>query len=104
MRFEAVRFGYPGAEAMVLENIGFEVAPGETLGIIGATGAGKSIIVNLIARLDDPNTGRILLGGVDLRAIAPEALNGRIGYVLVKTYLFSGSDGRQPAAWQSRGR
>jgi len=91
LRFEAVSFGYPGAEAMVLENIDFEVAPGEILGIIGATGSGKSTIVNLIARLDDPNTGRVSLGGVDLRAIAPEALNGRIGYVPQKTYLFSGT-------------
>lgn len=91
LRLEAVSFGYPGAEAMVLENIGFEVAPGQVLGIIGATGSGKSTIVNLIARLDDPNTGRVLLGGVDLRAIAPEALNGRIGYVPQKTYLFSGT-------------
>lgn len=91
LRFEAVSFGYPGAEAMVLENIDFAVDPGEVLGIIGATGSGKSTIVNLVARLDDPNTGRILLGGVDLKAIAPEALNGRIGYVPQKTYLFSGS-------------
>lgn len=91
LRFAAVSFGYPDAEAMVLENIDFEVAPGEVLGIIGATGSGKSTIVNLIARLDDPNTGRVLLGGVDLRAIAPEALNGRIGYVPQKTYLFSGT-------------
>lgn len=91
LRLEAVSFGYPGAEAMVLENIDFEVAPGQVLGIIGATGSGKSTIVNLIARLDDPNTGRVLLGGVDLRAVAPEALNGRIGYVPQKTYLFSGT-------------
>lgn len=91
LRFEAVSFGYPGAEAMVLEDIDLAVDPGEVLGIIGATGSGKSTIVNLIARLDDPNTGRVLLGGVDLRAIAPEALNGRIGYVPQKTYLFSGT-------------
>lgn len=91
LRFEAVNFGYPGAEAMVLENIDFAVDPGEVLGIIGATGSGKSTIVNLIARLDDPSSGRILLGGVNLRAMAPEALNGRIGYVPQKTYLFSGT-------------
>ncbi|MDO9607921.1 MAG: ABC transporter ATP-binding protein [Brevundimonas sp.] len=91
LRFEAVSFGYPGAEAMVLEAIDFAVDPGEVLGIIGATGSGKSTIVNLIARLDDPTTGRILLGGVDRKTIAPEALNGRIGYVPQKTYLFSGS-------------
>jgi ATP-binding cassette subfamily B protein len=91
LRFEAVSFGYPGAQALVLEHIDFALAPGEVLGIIGATGSGKSTIVNLIARLDDPNTGRVLLGGVDLREIAPEALNGRIGYVPQKTYLFSGT-------------
>lgn len=91
LRFEAVSFGYPGAQALVLEHIDFALAPGEVLGIIGATGSGKSTIVNLIARLDDPNTGRVLLGGVDLRQIAPEALNGRIGYVPQKTYLFSGT-------------
>lgn len=91
LRFEAVGFGYPGAQALVLDHIDFELAPGDVLGIIGATGSGKSTIVNLIARLDDPTTGRVLLGGVDLRQIAPEALNGRIGYVPQKTYLFSGS-------------
>lgn len=91
LRFEAVSFGYPGAEALVLEDINFETAPGEVLGIIGATGSGKSTIVNLIARLDDPIAGRVLFGGVDLKAIAPEALNGRIGYVPQKTYLFSGT-------------
>lgn len=91
LRFEAVSFGYPGADAMVIEDIDFEVGAGEVLGIIGATGSGKSTIVNLIARLDDPSTGRILFGGVDLRAIAPEALSGRIGYVPQRTYLFSGT-------------
>jgi ATP-binding cassette, subfamily B, multidrug efflux pump len=91
LRFEAVSFGYPGAEALVLENIDFSIDPGEVLGIIGATGSGKSTIVNLIARLDDPTTGRILLGGVDLKVVAPGALNGRIGYVPQKSYLFSGS-------------
>ena len=91
LRFEAVSFGYPGAQALVLENINFELSPGEVLGIIGATGSGKSTIVNLIVRLDDPTTGRVLLGGVDLRSIDPQALNGRIGYVPQKTYLFSGT-------------
>ena len=89
--FEGVSFGYPGAEAMVLEDIAFEVGPGEVLGIIGATGSGKSTIINLIARLDDPTIGRVRLGGIDLRAIAPETLAGRIGYVPQKSYLFSGT-------------
>ena len=91
LRFERVGFGYPGAEAMILEEIDFEIGPGEILGIIGATGSGKSTIVNLVARLDDPNEGRVTLGGVDLREIAPEALAGRIGYVPQKSVLFSGT-------------
>lgn len=91
LRFDRVGFGYPGAESMVLENIGFEVAPGEVLGIIGATGSGKSTIVDLIARLNDPTTGQVTLGGVDLRALAPEALAARVGYVPQKAFLFSGT-------------
>ncbi len=61
------------------------------LGIIGATGSGKSTILNLIARLNDPNTGRITLGGVDLRQIAPQEFSSHIGYVPQKAYLFSGT-------------
>lgn len=91
LAFEAVSFGYPGAEEMVLDDIGFDLAPGETLGIIGPTGSGKSTIVNLIARLDDPTRGRVTFGGIDLRAIAPETLATRVGYVPQTAYLFSGS-------------
>ncbi|MBU2959191.1 ABC transporter ATP-binding protein [Paracoccus sp. 1_MG-2023] len=91
LRLNRVGFGYPGAEAMVLEDITFEVGPAETLGIIGATGSGKSTIVNLIARLDDPVTGRVTLGDVDLRQVAPDDLALHIGYVPQKAYLFSGT-------------
>ncbi|MAM13884.1 MAG: multidrug ABC transporter ATP-binding protein [Rhizobiaceae bacterium] len=91
LRFDDVGFGYPGAEAMVIENINFDLGPGEVLGIIGATGSGKSTIVNLIARLNDPVTGHVFLGGVDLRDIAAKELSSRIGYVPQKSYLFSGT-------------
>lgn len=91
LRFEDVGFGYRGAQAMVLEDISFDLGPGEVLGIIGATGSGKSTIVNLIARLHDPSTGRVTFGGIDLREIAPEAFTARIGYVPQETYLFSGT-------------
>lgn len=91
LRFEDVGFGYPGAEAMVIEDINFDLGPGEVLGIIGATGSGKSTIINLIARLNDPSTGQVSLGGVDLRDIAPKELSSRVGYVPQKTYLFSGT-------------
>ncbi|RTE67793.1 ABC transporter ATP-binding protein [Amphritea opalescens] len=109
--FDNVGFGYPGAESMVLENISFEVAQGEALGIIGATGSGKTTIVNLMARLDDPSTGRITLGGVDLRDLSSQALAQQIGYVPQKAYLFSGSvaqtlrlgapDASDEALWQA---
>ncbi|WP_372840938.1 ABC transporter ATP-binding protein, partial [Phaeovulum sp.] len=91
LRLEDVGFGYPGAEAMVIEDITFEVGPGEVLGIIGATGSGKSTLLNLIARLNDPGTGRVTLGDVDLREIAQEDLSAHIGYVPQKAYLFSGT-------------
>ncbi|MEP1329854.1 ABC transporter ATP-binding protein [Pseudophaeobacter sp.] len=91
LRFEDVTFGYAEADSMVLQDINFEVGPSEVLGVIGATGSGKSTIVNLTARLNDPTTGRVTLGDVDLRAIAPESLAGRIGYVPQKSYLFSGT-------------
>lgn len=91
LRLENVGFGYPGAEAMVIEHISFDLGPGETLGIIGATGSGKSTILNLIARLNDPSTGRITLGGVDLQEIAPREFASHIGYVPQKAYLFSGT-------------
>ncbi len=91
LKFDGVGFGYPGADAMVLENVNFDLAPGETLGVIGPTGSGKSTIVNLIARLNDPSVGRVTLGGVDLSAVAPEDMAARIGYVPQKAYLFSGN-------------
>lgn len=91
LRLEDVGFGYPGAESMVIEAINFDLGPGEVLGIIGATGSGKSSILNLIARLNDPSTGRVTLGDVDLREIAPEEFSSHIGYVPQKAYLFSGT-------------
>ena len=91
LRFEHVCFGYPGAEAMVLKDISFTVEPGEVLGIIGPTGSGKSTIVNLMARLDDPNSGCVALGGVDLRDLAPQTLSASLSYVPQQSYLLSGT-------------
>ncbi len=80
--------GRPGPE-WVLEDISFAVAPGEKLAIVGATGAGKSTIVNLLMRFYEPQRGRILLDGVDVREMSVEALRSSVGLVLQDVFLFS---------------
>ena len=89
-RFERVSFGYQTYEP-VLENINFEVKPGEMIGLVGASGTGKSTLINLIMRLYDVDQGRILLDGVDIRDIRMECLHSQIGVVLQETFLFSGT-------------
>ena len=89
-QFEKVSFGYNSYEP-VLENINFEVHPGEMIGLVGASGTGKSTLINLIMRLYDPDQGRILLDGEDLRDIKVESLHSQIGVVLQETFLFSGT-------------
>lgn len=88
--FEKVSFGYQTYEP-VLENISFSVKPGEMIGLVGASGTGKSTLINLIMRLYDVDQGRILLDGHDLRDIQIESLHSQIGVVLQETFLFSGS-------------
>ena len=89
-QFEKVSFGYNTYEP-VLEDINFEVQPGEMIGLVGASGTGKSTIINLIMRLYDPDQGQIMLDGVDLRDVKVENLHSQIGVVLQETFLFSGS-------------
>ena len=91
LEFDRVSFGYPGAEAPVLHDISLSLGLGETLAVIGATGSGKTTLLNLIPRLHDVSSGRITLGGVDLRELDPEALWGTIGLVPQQAYLFSGT-------------
>lgn len=88
--FEEVSFGYHTYEP-VLENISFDVKPGEMIGLVGASGTGKSTLINLIMRLYDVDQGRIMLDGVDLRDVSAESLHSQIGVVLQETFLFSGS-------------
>ena len=91
VEFRDVTFTYPGAEDPVLANVSFTLAPGRTTAIIGSTGSGKSTLVNLIPRLYDVSSGEVLVDGVDVRRLDPDALWSRIGLVPQKPYLFSGT-------------
>ncbi len=87
---EQVGFAYEPGQP-VLQNVNLTVGPGETVGLAGPTGAGKSTTLNLIAGLYTAEEGRVLLDGVDMRDLPPRALEGRIGVVLQETHLFLGS-------------
>lgn len=91
VEFRDVTFTYPGAEDPVLANLSFTLAPGRTTAIIGSTGSGKSTLVNLIPRLYDVSSGEVLVDGVDVRRLDPDALWSRIGLVPQRPYLFSGT-------------
>ena len=91
VEFRDVTFTYPGAEDPVLANLSFTLAPGRTTAIIGSTGSGKSTLVNLIPRLYDVSGGEVLVDGVDVRRLDPDALWSRIGLVPPRPYLFSGT-------------
>jgi len=91
VEFSGVTFRYPGAEAPVVSDVSFTTPAGTTTAIIGSTGAGKTTLVNLAARLYDVDEGGVRLGGADVRTIAPEQLWSRIGLIPQKPYLFSGT-------------
>jgi ATP-binding cassette, subfamily B, multidrug efflux pump len=86
-----VEFRYPGAAAPVLRNISFKATAGRTTAIIGSTGAGKTTLVSLTARLFDATSGTVLIDGVGVRDLDPETLWSRIGLVPQKPYLFTGT-------------
>ncbi len=91
VEFKDVSFGYAGASKNAINNISFCAKPGETTAIIGATGAGKSSIINLIPRLYDASQGSVLVDNVDVRQYDIEKLRKRIGFVPQKSLLFSGT-------------
>lgn len=91
VEFDRVSFRYPGAEEDALREISFVAEPGSTTAIIGATGSGKSTIVNLIPRFYDVSSGAVRVGGVDVRDLPQQELRSVIGYVPQRAVLFSGS-------------
>lgn len=90
LSFDDVSFTYPGASSPTIEHVSFTVRPGQTLGIIGSTGVGKSTLVQLIPRLYDATGGSVTVDGVDVKHMGLEELRGLIGYVPQKGVLFSG--------------
>jgi ATP-binding cassette, subfamily B, bacterial len=85
-----VTFSYPGAAQPALAGVSLRIAPGETVALVGATGAGKSTVVKLLARFYDPAAGTVLVDGVDLRRFDPVAFHHRLGVVPQEAHLFRG--------------
>jgi ATP-binding cassette subfamily B protein len=91
IEFDDVSFAYPGAESAVVSGISFAARPGETVAIVGSTGAGKTTLVSLIPRLFDVTTGAVRVGGVDVREADLDGLWKSIGLVPQRPFLFSGT-------------
>lgn len=89
VEFRDVSFAYPGSNQVVLKNINLTIRPGETVAIMGATGCGKSSLVNLIPRFYDASGGTVLVDGVDVREYDQQALRNKIAIALQKSELFS---------------
>ncbi|PWC07309.1 ABC transporter ATP-binding protein [Mycetocola zhujimingii] len=91
IRFDHVEFSYPGAEQPVLRDITFDIEPGTTTAIIGSTGSGKTTLINLLPRLFDATSGRVLVDGVAVNETDQDLLWSKIGIVPQRPYLFSGT-------------
>jgi ATP-binding cassette subfamily B protein len=91
LRLEAVRFRYPAAREWALDGLDLEVSPGETVALVGETGAGKSTVVKLLARFYDPTEGRVSVDGFDLRDLRLDAYRRNLGLVPQEAHLFGGT-------------
>ena len=91
LSFENVTFTYPNDEEPILKDVSFDIAAGEMVGVVGATGAGKSTLAQLIPRLFDPQKGSIKIGGKDIRTVSEGTLRKTVSIVLQKAILFSGT-------------
>ncbi|HEX4539908.1 MAG TPA: ABC transporter ATP-binding protein [Acidimicrobiales bacterium] len=91
VRFESVRFGYQGSRAEALRGVDLDIEPGETVALVGETGAGKSTVVKLLARFYDVTGGRILIDGLPLAELDLAAFRAQLGYVPQEPFLFSGT-------------
>ena len=91
VRFNNVTFRYFNSGEPVLKNVDFEALPGQTVALLGATGSGKTTIINLLPRFYDPSQGAITIDGHDLREVTLESLRSQIGIVLQETTLFAGT-------------
>ncbi|WP_134767022.1 ABC transporter ATP-binding protein [Nocardioides sp. 1609] len=91
LELDAVTFAYPGADEPVLADVSLSARPGQTVAVIGSTGAGKTTLVNLVPRLFDATSGTVRVAGVDVRDLDPALLWDQIGLVPQRGYLFSGT-------------
>jgi ATP-binding cassette subfamily B protein len=91
LEVQEVRFGYPDAAGTALDGISFSVAPGETVAVVGASGAGKSTLAKILVRFYDPDSGRVLLDGVDVKSLTLESLRRNVAVLLQETLLLDGT-------------
>ena len=91
IEFDSVTFGYPGSDEPALDDVSFEIRPGETVAVVGRNGAGKSTLFKLLCRLYDPTDGRILLDGVDIREYDPVELRTRISAMFQDYVTYQGT-------------
>ncbi|MCB0119891.1 MAG: ABC transporter ATP-binding protein, partial [Anaerolineales bacterium] len=91
VRFDNVSFHYSDDPVLVLDSIQLDINPGETVALVGETGAGKTTIVKLLSRFHDPTSGDVLIDGVDLRRVTQQSLRAQMGMVLQDPFLFNGT-------------